>query len=405
MSFLKQIAMCIVLAGTVVGTSFESRRDQITKLVVQIQRADYEGDRAALRRLYNDLAPFADDKEFGAKVQYWRGFALWRRALNGLNESVDAHDTEQDLKQAVSEFDAAISKDPAFVDARASAGATRGTLIAFYRRNPELAPELKDTARMQEFIKKALSYMNEAEAAEPENPRVLWVLGPVQWYLAQQHGATPDKATDAAIEMYQRGLKAARSHKSAVRDPLVPSWGEPECLMSLAGSNFYRTAPDLAAAEQYAHAALALVPYWHYVRDILIPLIETAKIKIEIIGLERAALERWGKGDPQGYLEIMAPDMTYFDPALEKRLDGLAAVKEYIVPFTGKIRIDSYEMINPQVQRYGDVAVLTFNLIDSVKRPDREEKVRWNSTEVYRRIDGNWKIVHSHWSYIKPQLK
>ena len=405
MSFLKQIAICIVLAGTVVGASLESRRDQIAKLVVQIQRADYEGDRAALRRLYNDLAPFAEDKESGAKVQYWRGFALWRRALNGLNESVDAHDTEQDLKQAVSEFDAAISKDPAFVDARASAGATRGTLIAFYRRNPELAPELKDTARMQEFIKKALSYMNEAEAAEPENPRVLWVLGPVQWYLAQQHGATPDKATDAAIEMYQRGLKAARAHKSAVRDPLVPSWGEPECLMSLAGSNFYRTTPDLAAAEQYAHAALALVPHWHYVRDILIPMIETAKIKIEIIGRERAALERWGKGDPQGYLEIMAPDMTYFDPALEKRLDGLAAVKEYIVPFTGKIRIDSYEMINPQVQRYGDVAVLTFNLIDSVKRPDREEKVRWNSTEVYRRIDGNWKIVHSHWSYIKPQLK
>ncbi len=405
MSFLKQIAICIVLAGTVVGASLESRRDQIAKLVVQIQRADYEGDRAALRRLYNDLAPFAKDKESGAKVQYWRGFALWRRALNGLNESVDAHDTEQDLKQAVSEFDAAISKDPAFVDARASAGATRGTLIAFYRRNPELAPELKDTARMQEFIKKALSYMNEAEAAEPKNPRVLWVLGPVQWYLAQQHGATPDKATDAAIEMYQRGLKAARAHKSAVRDPLVPSWGEPECLMSLAGSNFYRTAPDLAAAEQYARAALALVPYWHYVRDILIPMIETAKIKIEIIVLERAALERWGKGDPQGYLEIMAPDMTYFDPALEKRLDGLAAVKEYIVPFTGKIRIDSYEMINPQVQRYGDVAVLTFNLIDSVKRPDREEKVRWNSTEVYRQIDGNWKIVHSHWSYIKPPLK
>src|SRR5260370_10254680 len=174
-----------------------------------------------------------------------------------------------------------ILNDRALVDARASAGAIRATLIAFYRRNPELAPELKDTARMQEFIKKALSYMNEAEAAEPENPRVLWVLGPVQWYLAQQHGATPDKATDAAIEMYQRGLKAARAHKSAVRDPLFPSWGEPECLMSLSGSNFYRTPPDLAAAEQHARAALALVPYWHYFRDILIPMIETSKMQIE----------------------------------------------------------------------------------------------------------------------------
>src|SRR5258708_12628020 len=137
---------------------------------------------------------------------------MWRRALNGLNESVDPHDVEQDLKHAVSEFDAAISKDPAFVDARASAGATRGTLIAFYRRNPELAPELKNTARMQEFIKKALSYMNEAEAAEPKNPRVLWVLGPVQWYLAQQHGATPDKATDPPYQIIQHGLKAQRAH-------------------------------------------------------------------------------------------------------------------------------------------------------------------------------------------------
>src|SRR5258708_19123388 len=106
MSCLTEVAVCIVLAGTVVGASLESRRDQIAKLVVQIQRADYEGDRAALRRLHNDLAPFAEDKESGAKVQYWRGFALSRRALHGLNESVDAHDKEQDLKQAVSEFDA-----------------------------------------------------------------------------------------------------------------------------------------------------------------------------------------------------------------------------------------------------------------------------------------------------------
>jgi len=406
MSFLKQLAMCTVLVGTVVGAPPESRRDQITKLVIQIRRADYEGDRPALKHLYQDLTPFADDKELGAKVRYWRGFALWRRALNGSNEKVDASELEQDLKQAVSEFEAAITKDPAFVDARASAGATLGRLMFLYFRNPTIAGEFNDPARMRESVNRAISYMNEAEAAEPENPRVLWVLGPVRSYLSLQRGEGPDKAVDAAIESYQKGLKAARARKSAVRDHLIPSWGEPECLMSLAGSNFYRTTPDVAAAEQYARSALALVPYWHYVKDILLPQIAAAKIRNEIIAIERAALDRWGKGDPQGYLEIMAPDVTYFDPTRKKRIDGLAAVKEYILPFTGKTRIDSYEMINPQVQNVGDVAVLTFNLIDTVKRPDREEKVtvRWNSTEVYRRIDGNWKIVHSHWSYTKPEL-
>ena len=29
---------------------------------------------------------------------------------------------------------------------------------------------------------------------------------------------------------------------------------------------------------------------------------------------------------------------------------------------------------------------------------------RWNSTEVYQRINGSWKIIHSHWSYVKPDL-
>ena len=78
----------------------------------------------------------------------------------------------------------------------------------------------------------------------------------------------------------------------------------------------------------------------------------------EVIALERAALDRWGRGDPQGYLEIMAPEMTYFDPTQDTEPDGSEQ------PF-----------------------------------------LRWNSTEVYSRTGGRWRIVHSHWSYVKPELK
>ena len=235
MFVLKWIALCVVLVTSVVAAPLGSRRDQITKLVVAIQRADYEGDRPALKRLYTDLEPFVDDKKLGAKVRYWRGFALWRRAINGSNEKVDATELEQDLKQAVSEFEAAMLKEPAFVDAKASAGATLGRLMFLYVRNPTIAGEFKDPARMRESVNRALSYMKEAEAAEPENPRVLCVMGPVRSYLSQQRGEGPDKVLDAAMESYQKGLKAARARKSDVRDPLIPSWGEPECLMSLAG--------------------------------------------------------------------------------------------------------------------------------------------------------------------------
>jgi len=126
-----------------------------------------------------------------------------------------------------------------------------------------------------------------------------------------------------------------------------------------------------------------------------------------IIALERGALDRWGKGDPQGYLEIYAPELTYFDPLQEKRIDGLDAMKEMIAPYIGKIRVDRFDMIDPKVQHHGDIAVLTFNLLSHRTQPDGRDAIvaRWNATAVYRAMEGTWKSIHVHWSYIKPELK
>lgn len=42
-----------------------------------------------------------------------------------------------------------------------------------------------------------------------------------------------------------------------------------------------------------------------------------------IIYLERSALDRWIRADPDGYLSLYTKDATYFDPFRDKRLDGL----------------------------------------------------------------------------------
>ena len=127
----------------------------------------------------------------------------------------------------------------------------------------------------------------------------------------------------------------------------------------------------------------------------------------QIIELERGALDRWGKGDPGGYQEIYAPEVTYFDPMQDKRIDSLDAIKAMQAPIKGKIRVDRYDMIDPKVQHYGDIAVLTFNLLSYRTGADGKETVvgRWNSTEVYRATGGTWRIIHVHWSYLKPELK
>ena len=115
----------------------------------------------------------------------------------------------------------------------------------------------------------------------------------------------------------------------------------------------------------------------------------------EIIAMEKAALTRWGNGDPSGFLEISAVDIVYFDPYIGRRMDGLTALTEYYQTIWGKVFVDRFELLNPIVQSSGDMVVLTFNYV-SYKG---EEADRWNCTECYRRKDGEWKIVQTHWSY------
>jgi len=115
-----------------------------------------------------------------------------------------------------------------------------------------------------------------------------------------------------------------------------------------------------------------------------------------IIAMECAALDRWGKGDPSGFLEICAPDVVYFDPNLERRIDGRDALGKYYEAIRGKVSIERYELLNPFVQRFGDVAVLTFNY---VSYGGAEDEYRWNCTEVYRRSGEVWEIIQTHWSY------
>jgi ketosteroid isomerase-like protein len=116
----------------------------------------------------------------------------------------------------------------------------------------------------------------------------------------------------------------------------------------------------------------------------------------QIVAIEQAALRRWCAGDPSGFLEICDDDVVYFDPFLERRLDGLAALTAYYESLRGKVSAARFEMLNPKVQRIGDAAVLTFNF---VSYGGNDDALRWNCTEVFRRRGETWKLVQTHWSF------
>lgn len=117
-----------------------------------------------------------------------------------------------------------------------------------------------------------------------------------------------------------------------------------------------------------------------------------------IIKLECDALDKWGKGDPSGFLEICAPDVVYFDPELDRRIDGLEALTRYYENIRGKVFFNRFELLNPVVQVVGAAAVLTFNYVSYIA----DGKTRpWNCTEVYRLSQNKWRIIQTHWSYTR----
>ena len=119
-----------------------------------------------------------------------------------------------------------------------------------------------------------------------------------------------------------------------------------------------------------------------------------------ILAMEQAALDRWSKGDPSGFLEITDPEVTYFDNIVDKRVDGLPELTALYDTVRGKIHLDRYEQLNPKVQLCGEAAVLTYNFIGHAGGGTYP----WNCTEVYRRTAGKWRILQTHWSVTRHSM-
>jgi ketosteroid isomerase-like protein len=125
----------------------------------------------------------------------------------------------------------------------------------------------------------------------------------------------------------------------------------------------------------------------------------------ELMALESAAMERWRKGDSGGFIEICAPEVTYFDSGTPKRINGREALKAEYARIEGKVAFEVMDFISPEVRVCGDLAVLVYRFMSTRLNPDGSVSKRtpWNCTEVFIRSDDHWRIIHTHWSYIQGE--
>ncbi|MCM1300700.1 MAG: nuclear transport factor 2 family protein [Alistipes senegalensis] len=130
---------------------------------------------------------------------------------------------------------------------------------------------------------------------------------------------------------------------------------------------------------------------------------EERKLAEHIIGLEKAALDKWFNGDTSGYEQLWSKrSFTYFDSVGAERVDDHATIAQFLKTIEGKLFADDYEFRNPRVQIGKDMAVLTYQLFAKTTLLDME----YNCIEVYQlEENGEWHVIHSTWSFIRPMEK
>jgi len=117
----------------------------------------------------------------------------------------------------------------------------------------------------------------------------------------------------------------------------------------------------------------------------------------ELLALEHRVNDGWLKGEPDENLAILADDMTYFDSAQGKRIDGIENMRPYFESFRGKLFMDGYQMVDGATQTRGPVSVLTYRML--LRKAG--DIIPYNCTQVYARDEPGWRLIHSHFSRAK----
>ena len=143
----------------------------------------------------------------------------------------------------------------------------------------------------------------------------------------------------------------------------------------------------------FAAAALFVVP--------ILPAAaaDNPQVAAGVMAMARAqwAAEIAGKSGAEQNVSL-ADDYTEFNPDYPTRLEGKAMATQ-MADATGNDRAIFSDMQNAKVQVYGDTAILSYNFVGI--RKDAAGKTNANtanSTRVYAKIGGEWKLVHANFA-------
>ncbi|MBV9209144.1 MAG: nuclear transport factor 2 family protein [Acidobacteria bacterium] len=127
----------------------------------------------------------------------------------------------------------------------------------------------------------------------------------------------------------------------------------------------------------------------------------TQAIANEIIAREKASFTAWQRKDKAFYADYWAEDFTEFLPS-NPYLDNKSNLMPKFDQMVEHWKILDFQMYNPQVQVYGETAVLTYNESISGTYDGQPSSYTGKVTMVYVKQGNTWRGVHYHES-INPK--
>ena len=227
----------------------------LSKLAKEISTADYRGQSDYLRLLASKSLSYLESTPEGNIARYWRGFALWREALNRLNGGASRESVDSVLSAAIAEFGELLVLQPKNVEAMVGLAGCLQVRIFLWA---------DDSRVFQATIVRAAIPGKMMREIQPDNLRVGWIVANALYRTPESAGGGRALAITYAENLLSK-LQPAN-----LPDALQPQWGRVELMASLAWMLNDINPGDKRALE-IAIEALALRPDWYYLSETLIP--------------------------------------------------------------------------------------------------------------------------------------
>ena len=117
-----------------------------------------------------------------------------------------------------------------------------------------------------------------------------------------------------------------------------------------------------------------------------------------ILELEEAQVKAFNDGDLDKIMDFFYPDIVGFSSTKHERISGLQAMRQTFEYYLSEADKIDYSIKEPTVQVFGDAAIITFYWTVIIHAKKSENKVEGRGSHVYAKIDGDWKLVHEHFS-------